>query len=34
MKPEIGLMDKNRDAVVKILNTTLADETGSGPGRS
>ena len=26
MKPEIGLMDKNRDAVVKILNTTLADE--------
>lgn len=26
MKPEIGLLDKNRDAVVKILNTTLADE--------
>ena len=26
MKPEIGLMDKNRDAVVRILNTTLADE--------
>ena len=26
MKPEIGLLDKNRDAVVKILNTTLSDE--------
>ena len=26
MKPEIGLLDKNRDSVVKILNTTLADE--------
>ena len=26
MKPEIGLLDKNRDSVVRILNTTLADE--------
>jgi starvation-inducible DNA-binding protein len=26
MKPEIGLLDKTRDAVVKILNTTLSDE--------
>jgi starvation-inducible DNA-binding protein len=26
MKPEIGLLDKNRDAVVKVLNATLADE--------
>ncbi len=26
MKPEIGLLDKNRDAVVKILNTLLSDE--------
>jgi starvation-inducible DNA-binding protein len=26
MKPEIGLLDKNRDAVVKILNAILSDE--------
>ena len=26
MKPEIGLLDKNRDAVVKMLNTLLSDE--------
>lgn len=26
MKPEIGLLDKTRDALVKMLNTTLSDE--------